>query len=236
MRRVPTLQRQQSELWSMLGKAQREKEQRSNPFFSSQDPELWCRVEGVGRGRPSHCKLPCCFPLQKCLSIHQPHLCWRCRTPPRRHMTLQGPHSVGTQPRACLWLETARKHTYTRFLSLKGSRRNSVVPPRQSGIQTGSLWIAGHSPAKLPQSVLSPWREILRRRASRGSSGAHGCVRASRGRAETTPKWPTFAQTLCRAASKPSRPPPQPVTSDGQICVRLFWWSLGPLKNHKAQK
>lgn len=123
---------------------------------------------------------------------------------------------------------------HTRFLSLKGSHRNSAVPPRQSGIQTGSLWIAGHSPAKLPQSVPSPWREILRRRSSRGSSGAHGCVRASRGRAETTPQ--ILAQTLCRAASKPSWPPPPPATSDGQICVRLFWWSLGPLKDHRVQQ
>lgn len=48
---LPTPQRQQSELCSMLREAQREKEQQSNPFFFSQDPEQCSRAGGGGRGR-----------------------------------------------------------------------------------------------------------------------------------------------------------------------------------------
>lgn len=83
--------------------------------------------------------------------------------------------------------------THVRSLSLKGSHRNASVPPRQPGRRTGSVWIAVRSPAKLRQSVPSPWREILHHLSSRGSWGAHGCVRASRGQAEATLRWPTFA-------------------------------------------
>lgn len=109
------------------------------------------------------------------------------------------------------------------------------MPPRQSGRWTGSLCIVGHTLTKLPQSVLSLWRETLHPQASRGTAWVCGCVHARTGWAEMTPRQGLVAQTLHCAASKPSLLPPLPTTSGVPSRGRHSWWSLGPLKDHRAE-
>ena len=146
--------------------------------------------------------------------------------PPCWHMTAsQGSHGASTGARTPVGLSGAKT---THFLSLKGSRRNSGVPPRRSGRQTGSLCIVGHTLTKLPQSVLTPWTETLRPQAARGTAGACGC-----GRAKATRRRLVGAQTPRCAASKPSLLTPPPVRSDVQSRGRRSWWSLGPLTEHR---
>lgn len=132
-----------------------------------------------------------------------------------------------------LRLETSRKTKH--YFSLKGSRRNSDVPPRRSGRRTGSLCIVGHTLAKPPRSVLTLWRETLHLQASHGTAGVCGWFHARTGWAEMTLSGPHAARTLHRAASKPSLLIPPPMTSDAQSLGRHSWWSLGPLKDHRAE-
>lgn len=118
----------------------------------------------------------------------------------------------------CLWI---KQH----FLSPKGSHRNSAALPRQSCRQTGSLCNAGHTLAKLPQSVLTLWRETLHPQASRGTAGVCGCARRG-----GTQGPPLGAQTLHCAASTPSLLKPPTRKSDAQSRGRHFWCALGPLE------
>lgn len=136
---LPTLQRQQSELCSMLREAQREKEQQSNPFFFSQDPEQCSRAGGGGRGRgaalltardPAVFHSKCAF-LSTSLVPAMPNAASQAHD-------ITGTPQCGHATEGLPVVRDGQK-THTRFLSLKGSHRNSAVPPRQSGRQTGSL-------------------------------------------------------------------------------------------------
>ena len=212
-------------------------EQQANPFLVSQGRGRWWERD---KSRPSlspGAGGPCClllFHSSKC-AFHQKI----------SHSVSAGDiwcHQDGTlkhhrdptlpvQGWKCLWIKTVGLSgaTTTHFLSLKGSHRNSDVPPGQSGRRTGSLCTAVHTLTTLPQSVLTLWRETPRPQASRGTAGVRGCVRATSRRAEVTPD-PHAAQTLHYAASTPSRPTPPPTRSDLQSCGRCSWCGLGSLK------
>lgn len=217
----------------------KEREQQPNPFLVSQDlGQCWGKDKGPALSEPQ-CRRPCCLPLfcsSKCVLFFTSN-----STASSLLVILVATllaHDITGIPQcqcrgedACVggWQKT------THFLSLKGSRRNSGVPPRQSGRWTGSLCIVGHTLTKLPQSVLSLWRETLHPQASRGTAGACGCVHARTGRAEMTPRRRLVAQTLHCVASKPSLLPPLPTMSDVPSRGRHSWWSLGPLKDHRAE-